>query len=202
MQDASTLNGFNLKDKKAREDIANLDLSKVNHTFFENEKNLLVEMINQTSQNLNELETLFNESALSGNAVGINYDNTTSGMNATNVQAAIDKLNEHITAKEIGLDFPTYNVDIISRNACFKQNGTYYIDVLITNYNEVPETATSYLRIIEDGQPITFVKRVDVFLQSYDGQIPLITNAGSTELIPNSTKIPPEIYRLTFIYRP
>ena len=98
MSDVSKFNGHDIKDKVARQNIANLELSKAIHTDVEEAVNAVNEVVEEFAGNLENLETLFNNAGLNNSADGISYDNTTSGLEAENVQVAIDKLNEKCNA--------------------------------------------------------------------------------------------------------
>ena len=136
----------------------------------------------------------------SNNANAIKYDNSSSGLSAGNVQAAIDEVS---SKKPLSLSFKsTYNVSIASKNALFEQNGFYYIDVLISIGVAVPSTETSFITILDsNGDSITFSKRVDAVLIGSVTKF-IIGTADSSTINPNSVEIPAGVYKLTMIYSP
>ncbi len=104
MSDVSKFNGHDIKDKVARQNIVNLELSKASHADVEEAVNAVNETVESVAENVENLEALFNNAGLNNSADGISYDNATSDLEAENVQGAIDKINEKTNGKII---FPT-----------------------------------------------------------------------------------------------
>lgn len=100
------LNGYAVKDATARKDIETLQNDKCDASTLALVKNQLEQSIGNTDNRVTALQAIVDYNLRLENASEINYDNSNSNLTATNVNTAIDEVNEKVN----NLGVPNANV--------------------------------------------------------------------------------------------
>lgn len=105
--------------------------------------------------------------------------------------------------ENIALSFPAnYNIELVSTNALYYENGTYHIEVLIHIPTNVVADSTVF-SVIKNSVAVKFNKRIDLLLTSLNSSEIIIKGivllSGTNYFIANGVDIPSGYYQITGI---
>lgn len=130
-----------------------------------------------------------------GTASDVTYDNTASGLTATNVQDAIDEQNSNLEKINNVVALNGSHGSIVSYNCDYYENGIYHIDVAVNITTEVPGNG-QIVTLTKNGQPVTFTRRLDGAFISSSGTYNIVLLANTNSFIANASSIPVGFYKL------
>lgn len=122
------------------------------------------------------------------------YDNTGTGLSATNAQDAITELNGKLQKINGILSInPNYG-EIVSENCNYYENGIYYIDVLVTIGQSV--SVSSQLFSINRGSGTQIIsRRLDAILEGISDNY-FISCISNNTFLPNTKPVNAGVYKL------